>query len=81
MRAYIKLWGHEHLIKSIDWYSSQIADIRINDENNVHRTIFQKSPYEEIQMDRGKDIPLRIDLEQEIYWKESNKKMPLAEDI
>lgn len=84
MRAYIKLWGHEHLIKSICWYEDdEISHISFFDEKGELRTIFQLSKHQEEQLDRSideKDI-LLMDLEKEVYWKKGNKKMPFAEDI
>ncbi|MFD2628812.1 hypothetical protein [Oceanobacillus kapialis] len=83
MRAYIKLWGHEHLIQAVSWYNNKITCISLEDENREYRTIFDFSTIsEEKQLDRSnKEERLRTDLNKEIYWKDSNKKMPLAEDI
>jgi hypothetical protein len=43
MRAYIKLWGNQYRLSSIDWHSDQIAHVSFTDEEDVFHTIHKKT--------------------------------------
>jgi len=75
MRAYIRLWGNEYSLDSVDWYRGKeegISHVSFKDENNILYVIFNKRIAKDLdaETNRGSGDVLYSDFNKTVFWKQ-----------